>query len=129
MRIGIFGAPGTGKTWLAHGIQNAQPVDTVIEYGATTPPTPPDIALLMGLDVGVPSSARELADAQLRDSLRAANLHFQVVYGQAQARLRNALRAINPAAKQVDATTWRWVCDTCSDPVCEHKLFTKLLAS
>ena len=62
---------------------------------------------------------------------------FQTVYGQGEARLLQALQAIatrlgrplvadDPVLRQGRG---RWVCDSCSDPDCEHRLFSQLLTT
>lgn len=88
-------------------------------------------------------------DAMVRSALGGAGIAFQVVYGQGEERLHNALlgirsqKAINSIANCADLVsarstkdilkspqtraTWVWACDKCSDPDCEHRLFTGLL--
>lgn len=100
-----------------------------------------DITLLACLDLpwvadgiqrdGVAMQQR--IDARLRDVLLAHQLPFASVYGVGPQRLQAALQAIAHA----DATqrarlpaalgpAWKWVCDTCSDADCEHRLFSRL---
>ncbi len=83
---------------------------------------------------------REPIDALLRSQLANGGVAYKVVYGTGEDRLHNALLAINFAA--VSAATpgangtkslkgsknWVWACDKCSDPECEHRLFTHLTA-
>lgn len=96
---------------------------------------------------------QEGADSLLRSVLGCASLDYQVVYGTGAARLENALRALRaidaidaiqsvafyaygtgardrfPSQKQGNPATtavWTWPCDKCSDPDCEHRLFTRL---
>lgn len=102
-----------------------------------------DLTLLMGLDLPwVPdglfrdsAQVREVCDAILRRELQGAGIGFTPVYGQNEARLQAALRVVgarlgvplvsaDPAWEQ---GTGRWSCENCSDPDCEHKLFTGLL--
>jgi nicotinamide riboside kinase len=79
-------------------------------------------------------------DAMVRQSLMQAGVDFRVVYGQGLARLNNALLAMGLATE--DEATWQrresaqfalnegrtpWLCEKCSDPDCEHRLFTGLL--
>lgn len=104
-----------------------------------------DLTLLMGLDLPwVPDglfrdspAVREATDTLLRRELRTASVAFQTVYGQGEARLRQALQAIatrlgrplvadDPVLRQGRG---RWVCDSCSDPDCEHRLFSQLLTT
>ena len=62
-----------------------------------------------------------------------------VVHGTGGERLANAWNAINSIAGsegrprtrvQSDAkpASWSWPCEKCSDPECEHKLFSDLIA-
>ncbi|MCJ0762630.1 AAA family ATPase [Variovorax terrae] len=83
---------------------------------------------------------REPVDALLRAALARAGVAYQVVYGLEGERLRNALNAIDSIATNDHPTrtsgqfpsktgAWAWVCEKCSDPDCEHRLFTGLLGS
>lgn len=102
-----------------------------------------DLTLLMGLDVPwVPDGLfrdspeiRQRTDALLRQALQTAGLPFLTIYGQGQDRLQQALRPLGrllgrPLAD--DPPAWglgraSWHCERCSDPGCEHQLFTRLL--
>ncbi|XAH25620.1 ATP-binding protein [Xylophilus sp. GW821-FHT01B05] len=106
------------------------------------------VTLLSGLDLpwvadGLQRDGphvREPVDAMVRAALQGASLPFQVIYGQGDERLRQALIAINNIAispgpawaratfslkKEMPAS---WACEACSDPDCEHRLFARLLA-
>ncbi len=99
-----------------------------------------DITLLTGLDMpwqadGIQrdgAHARGPVDALLRTRLQDAQIGYQVVYGVGEQRLKNAMHCIaSPAIVQAAAgqnapKKWAWVCDKCSDPVCEHRLFSQL---
>jgi nicotinamide riboside kinase len=104
-----------------------------------------DATLVTGLDLPwVPdglqrdaAQAREPVDALVRSLLQRAGLAFQVVYGQGSQRLRSALQALRstgvlPAEAVEEGASgsaqraWVWVCDKCSDPACEHRLFKRL---
>lgn len=114
-----------------------------------------DITLLTGLDLpwmadGLQRDGphtQEATDSRLRTVLGRASLGYQVVYGTGAARLENALQAIgaiNSEARYARSTRatallssknqenpaktaiWTWPCDKCSDPDCEHRLFTRL---
>lgn len=109
-----------------------------------------DLTLLMGLDIPwVPDglfrdnpSIRLATDDLLRRRLNDAGIAFQTVYGKGPDRLRNALRLISPTLQQhypdiesmvqtsAELTEGRgsWNCEACSDPDCEHRLFTRLMA-
>ena len=72
---------------------------------------------------------REPVDELVRESLARASLPYRVVYGTGEERLANALAAIEATASPdgAGARPWTWSCDKCSDPDCEHRLFTALL--
>jgi len=101
------------------------------------------LTLLMGLDLPWEPDGlfrdgpelRQATDALLRRELLLAGVAFQTLYGPLESRVRQALRTIGLALGQslqdLDPT-WAqgrrpWNCDKCSDPDCEHKLFTQLL--
>ena len=77
--------------------------------------------------------------AQVNERLRAVLLQhgmaFSTVYGQGRLRTANALQAIAHAlGMPVGGNTpigarglWKWSCDKCSDPECEHRLFSDLV--
>jgi nicotinamide riboside kinase len=104
-----------------------------------------DATLVMGLDLPwVPdglhrdaAQPRESVDAQVRSLLQRAGVPYQVVYGGGPQRLQGALLALASARVVPAAMTqreadgdpgraWVWVCEKCSDPACEHRLFSKL---
>jgi len=100
--------------------------------------------LLLGLVPGTPTAARETqaaashqsVDGLLRWSLTQAGLPFQVIYGDTEAQLSQALAALQASPAQ-DLTAnqnqprahWVWACDNCSDPACEHRLLSDLLSA
>ncbi len=97
-----------------------------------------DATLLMGLDLpwvqdGIQRDGahmREPVDTALRDALARGGIQFQVVYGTGESRLQNALRCIISTFEISENRPQRlrnWVCERCSDPVCEHRLFKDLL--
>jgi nicotinamide riboside kinase len=107
-----------------------------------------DFTLLMGLDgawlhepdCAQDAAKRNLTDTLLRQALNRAGLAFQVVYGQGPQRLNNALLALGLPSQDLAALAMReqaqfaihqgrtvWQCNDCSDPECEHRLFTGLL--
>jgi nicotinamide riboside kinase len=95
-----------------------------------------DFTLLTGLDLpwvadGLQRDGphvRGPVDELIRSSLARANVPYRVVYGVGEERLANALAAIESTASPGAATRpWTWSCDKCSDPDCEHRLFTALL--
>lgn len=104
-----------------------------------------DATLLMGLDLpwvqdGIQRDGAHLrgpVDTALRASLTRGGIQFQVVYGTGESRLHNALRCLKShveATASGDSTLKsqpqrlrNWVCERCSDPVCEHRLFRDLI--
>lgn len=84
---------------------------------------------------------RSEIDTLLRQALDQAGCRYHVVYGQGPQRLNNALLALglpslDPTAHEVREQSQFaihrgrtvWQCNACSDPDCEHQLFTGLLA-
>lgn len=148
--MAILGAVGTGKTRLA--------TDLTTTWGAApnlppiliadNPPLKPavphgrqngfDLVLLMGLDLPAKNAPadRELADRTLREALGKAGQPYTVIYGEGPARLASALDALRAlpgcgraAASANHRQPWIWACDTCSDPDCERRLLSGLLAA
>ncbi len=98
-----------------------------------------DLTLVMGLDLpwvddGLQRDAgsRDRTDALVRTLLDRAGVAYRVVYGTGRERLRHALAALpvglapRPAGAAGSLRAWQWQCDKCSDPECEHRLFTSL---
>ena len=114
-----------------------------------------DLVLLAGLQSNGSPSADVLnkqaqqAEQALRKALASANIPYQVLYGTHPERLARALHALEsllaeraPASRPVSAGSaslvawpkprpkpWVWSCDKCSDPQCEYRLLSDLLAS
>lgn len=96
-----------------------------------------DMTLLMGLDLAPTAQDRSTraVDAALRDTLDRAGLAYKVIYGRGTQRLEHALLAVEAAAPAARLATQyglqggrvAWRCENCSDPDCEHRLFTGLL--
>ncbi|WP_353234542.1 hypothetical protein [Diaphorobacter ruginosibacter] len=106
--------------------------------------SPPHLSLL------VPSLSPNFQSDELalRNALTQAQLGFQVLYGTTQdERLRNAANAIALAArmhlpsnenayftitdvaKPIHPRMRAWSCEKCSDPECEHRLFSSLTST
>ena len=79
-------------------------------------------------------------DSLVRQALERAGIAYRVVYGQGHQRLNNALLALGLSGEDEGARRTRdnaqfsindgrtvWQCNECSDPDCEHRLFTGLL--
>lgn len=116
------------------------------------PPVP--ITLLTGLDWPCPPDEqenREHRDAELRRQLQASGTPYRVVYGSTARRLTTALaaaQALQASSPSTAVSLTRapvgsadgrdegidqgplkmrsWGCEKCSDPICEHRLFTSL---
>ncbi|MEJ8849720.1 ATP-binding protein [Variovorax rhizosphaerae] len=81
---------------------------------------------------------REPFDGRLRSALAGAGIGYAVVHGTGAQRLTSAWNAINAVAsrerptgapvRRGAASGWQWPCDKCSDPSCEHRLFSDLVA-
>jgi nicotinamide riboside kinase len=93
-----------------------------------------DHTLVTGLDLpwvadGVQRDGphvQEPVDTLVRESLQKAGVAYRVVYGSGPERLRNALAALGEWKEPAPNRPWTWICDKCSDPDCEHRLFTQL---
>ena len=113
-----------------------------------------DLTLITGLDMpwqadGIQRDGEHVrapVDTLLRQLLLSASITFEVIYGQGEERLTNALLALQrhnhppqdtinsiaPRADSMPATDskrskkWQWNCEKCSDPDCEHRLFSDL---
>lgn len=100
-----------------------------------------DQVLLMGLDLPAPAGSaatQDAVDQHLRLTLANMGVPYTVVYGQGPQRLAHALGALQglldgsepspPATGGQARRPWVWACDTCSDPGCERRLLSDLLA-
>jgi nicotinamide riboside kinase len=108
-----------------------------------------DITLVTGLDLpwvadGLQRDGPQVrgpVDTLVRQALERSGMAYRVVYGQGPRRLNNALLALGLAGEDWSAQHIReqgqfainqgrsiWQCNDCSDPGCEHQLFTGLLA-
>ena len=108
-----------------------------------------DITLVTGLDLpwvadGLQRDGPQVrgpVDTLVRQALQGAGLAYRVVYGHGPQRLNNALLALGLVGVDVAAHAAReqaqfainrgrsvWRCEDCSDPECEHRLFTGLMA-
>lgn len=142
LKIAVTGAPSTGKHELASALDRAlKDAGRDVQVAVTDPSTSSGSAagygltLLCGLESAEP--ARQAADQSIRSALAAAGVAYCVLYGSVPQRLDQALGAVErlqpgprPRKQQPQARSkaWVWVCDKCSDPVCEHRLLSDLLA-
>jgi hypothetical protein len=138
LKIAVTGVPTSGKHQLASALGLAlEDAGRDASVRVTDPSTFSanfDLVLLCGLESMAPSPLA--ADQAIRSALAAAGMAYCVLYGSAPQRLAQALAAVErlqpglplreqPAGK---SKPWVWVCDKCSDPVCEHRLLSDLLA-
>lgn len=148
LKVALAGAAGSGKAQLLFALNQALesgglPAVAVLAYPAdlaTPAPASNGLTLLMGLETR--HRDMQQADQQLRATLASNGSSFQVLYGTSAERLTQAMDLITARVSQqpiqsatlpdADASgrgkPWFWSCDKCSDPQCEHKLLTALLA-
>jgi len=144
-RVSVFGAPGTGAQALAEHLQALLRDHPSLEISC---PTSPEARCELALLTGLPPTTRSpearatqlQVDTALRAQLQVLARPFRVVYGEGDEQLNNALLALGLSADsavqarraqaQFDLNRGRtpWSCEKCSDPDCEHRLFTGLLA-
>lgn len=104
------------------------------------------LTLLMALDLPPQRAetpermlAREKADTLLRAALTRGRIPYAVIHGRGPERLAAAWNAVNARSEAAEAAVgsrgadggergWYWSCDKCSDPACEHRLFSDLVA-
>ena len=154
MIIAVLGATGTGKTQLAQALRTwlaTQAFEHQEHMGPNSEvwdaPTWPELRalysslhspnlqlLLMGLDLphsealqtkGPHTHNEQIQqDAALRARLQSQAWSYGVVYGLGESRLQHALRFLVP--QHTPAARWQGLCEGCSDPDCERRLFTAL---
>lgn len=113
------------------------------------------LTLLMGLDEPSPSAdnaanenwrLQRAEDTLIREALAHAGISYRVIYGTAEQRVAQAFEVAehlhlrenavvlpqnaDDAALQTRGShkAWVWTCEKCSDPGCEHRLLSDLLA-
>jgi nicotinamide riboside kinase len=136
LRIAVLGAAASGKTLLTQQLQAALASTAVLVDAPSTDALSHhfDLVLLMGLDLKshTEASALRQTDQALRAALTQQAMPFATVYDTGAARCANALQAVrfhmrDTAGLPQAPSRWRWPCEKCSDPACEHRLFTALL--
>jgi hypothetical protein len=139
--IALLGADGSGKTQLAEALAQRLAQRGIAATLVAVPQSSFDAAALEAYRghaftlLIAPASPTPI-DGMLRKALMDANLSFAVVHGEGAEQLANAWNAINTAAdpdargsaEPGTTTAWSWACDKCSDPACEHRLFSDLVA-
>ena len=147
---------GVHKAQLHPLMQALPSADSVLPAHPQAPLLQPvPITLLTGLDWPCPPAEqenREQRDAELRRQLQASGIPYRVVYGSTARRLATALAAAQALQAPTPSTAVSltrapvgsadgrrdedddqgslkmrsWGCEKCSDPICEHRLFTSL---
>jgi hypothetical protein len=154
LKIALAGAANTGKLELAAALTRALQDCGEHAFEVVLADTPErlaglafnNLALLMGLNIRQASTCasgtQEAEDLAIRSALANAGVPYQVVYGESEERLAQALQAAqrlllprsggmqrpSGQASKPGTRAWVWMCDKCSDPQCEHRLLTALLA-
>lgn len=142
LKIAVTGAPSTGKHLLTSALDRAlkdagrnASVAVADPSAFSADPAGYGLVLLCGLESIEPT--QQAAEQSIRSALAAAGMAYCVLYGSAPQRLAQALGAVErvqPGLPLQDAQPagkrkpWAWACDKCSDPVCEHRLLSDLLA-
>lgn len=138
MRIVVAGAQSEHVTSLLQDLRTILPAAlSVHPWSPCVELTSSDVVLLLGLSSD--SNALQEQDRSIRAHLIRTGVSFQVVYAEGaqllpQARhalartLQTALPDLAQALMREEiAPRWKGVCETCSDPDCEHRLFRRLL--
>ena len=100
-----------------------------------------DLTLVMGLDLLHIANdekrqepfSREVIDSRLRQVLHENGVRYTVIYGHGSDRLQSVRQAIahhlftSMPRTPRHVLAWQWACEKCSDPACEHLLFTGAL--
>lgn len=141
MKIAILGAPATHTAALWEQLQLQLGADapcTLVDAGAPAHDLTEykalagaGLILLLGLAPQHGAETRA-ADQALRSELNRLALPYALIHGAGPAQLDNAMQAIRHALGTAQGSTprgrWKWACDKCSDPQCEHRLFAELTA-
>jgi hypothetical protein len=145
MRVLVAGAQAAPVQALLRALPAVLPASVPCEAWAGSAQAN-DVVLLLALGAPGPdasfsdsSSAERDADESLRAQLMLQGVAFQVIHGPASAHAPQAQHAVAQALRQHDPVLaqrwtreeivprWQGVCESCSDPECEHRLFRRLL--
>lgn len=140
MRIVIAGAQAERVASLQRELATLLPPYAVcIAWSSSTPIHASDVRLLIGLTGS--DAPSQTVETQIRTQWAQAGVAFQVIYGEGVELANQARHALARAVQQRDPTRaaslmreeitprWQGLCESCSDPDCEHRLFRRLLAS
>ena len=149
LKIALLGACGSGTSQLAHRLTAAlaeQRIQADLVVAETISPDAqfPNFQLVFLMGLGrLPAdsaSAQRLADESIRAALLQTQTPYCVIYGSDAQRLAQVLQAVHQisalaadgpprkpdAAPNTSAPPWS--CDHCSNPTCERRLLTDLIA-
>lgn len=138
--IALLGAANSGRHALLHALQprldgTAFEADVIEDASSLGSLQRPALVLLLAPQ----DLSGEAQVLHWRQRLVQAGLAYSVLHGDAQSRLDDAWRLIQPLLGQApsrsneelvagrSARRWTWSCDKCSDPTCEHRLFQDLV--
>ncbi len=153
LRVAVVGAESTGKSWLTQALagvlrargQAVHTVDEVLrqwcDRAGRTPQRHEQMAIAQQQAQAAQPPCQPTVDTLVRQALERSGMAYRVVYGPGSRRLNNALLALGLEGEDAAAQEVReqgqfainqgrsvWQCNDCSDPACEHTLFTSLLA-
>ena len=146
--VAVLGAPDTGRERLCEALADAAGALEQLAWLVSVVQADPvasircDLTLLMGLPYPqLPVVAAP--DQLIRLELARTGTAYNVLYGNPHEQFAQALGLLEkklgtsltkpllqpfPAEPKPKRKPWVWLCDTCSDPQCEHQLLTQLLA-
>ncbi len=145
LRVTLLGSSTPGKTKLSRQLRSRNPnIKVFTQESSAGQAGNEGLTFLLGLGS---SHANDVAtDRLLRSDLDRHHISYQVLYGTGEECLGMALQVIQsklgmrpasagstqklPADQSSEQNSkWIWECDKCSDPACEHRLLTGLLAN
>ena len=140
MRVFVAGANPTHVQGLLRALATLLPphLSCLAWTTHSNPSGETDVTLLLGLRQD--DEAFLTADEMLRAQLMQQGMGFQVIHGEPHTHLEEAKHAVAQALRRRDpALAERWMrneitprwqgqCETCSDPECEHRLFSRWIA-
>ncbi len=136
MNIALLGVESASKTLLAQALQALlKPFDTQLHVVDNLQQWQDniknfEIVLLLSSAEAVP----QVEEQTIRSLLQQLNISYQVIYGDAEQQLKNAVYCIarhipklpQHLERQESVIRWSGICETCGDGACEHRLFTGL---
>jgi len=143
MNIALLGVESASKTLLAHALQEVlKPFDTQLHVVDNLQQWQDnikncEIVLLLSSSEASSEAFPQTKEQTIRSLLQQLNISYQVIYGDAEQQLKNAVYCIarhipklpQHLERQEPVIRWSGVCETCGDGACEHRLFTGLKLS